>query len=413
MDLPADQGHEPGVHRQGRLLHRHQAGAARDRDRGHRSRTARHPRLAGRRAVSARGAGQGLADPGLRRPPRRHHRGRVRPGVPGPAGQLAGGLGAELGRPPGRGGLPIRPGPRPRPGGHRDQRAGPAAGRGRPGHGAGARGRHPAPGSGRRRRDAGAVGGRGGAVAARRVAGRGDPGVPGLRRARARAAELPAAGRGRPGRAVAGDRGDGDRERRVPGHRGSRARRHGPGHRQADRRRGAGWPGQRTGHPGRIPAAPPAQRRPLAPGAQGPRARFGLGPGRGAPGALRSGLAPGGLVQPRRARRDPGDRALGSRRTGRVPHPRGLLRRARPSPEGALPRRRAGRAARLPDRHGGDRPVVRGRGRGLRRPLVHAGQPRAPVVRARFGGAGHRPRQAGPGDRGGRGRVSSGAERAG
>ena len=111
LDQPADQGHEPGVHRQGRLLHRHQAGAARDRDRGHRGRTARHPRLAGRRAVPARGAGQGLADPGLRRPPRRHHRGRVRPGVPGPAGQLAGGLGARLGRPPRRGGLPIRPGP--------------------------------------------------------------------------------------------------------------------------------------------------------------------------------------------------------------------------------------------------------------------------------------------------------------
>ena len=50
------------------------------------------------------------------------------------------------GRPPGRGSLPIRPGPRPRPGGHRDQRAGPAAGRGRPGHGPGTCGRHPAPG---------------------------------------------------------------------------------------------------------------------------------------------------------------------------------------------------------------------------------------------------------------------------
>ncbi len=33
---------------------------------------------------------------------------------------------------------------------------------------------------------------------------------------------------------------------------------------------------------------------------------------------------------------------------------------------GALPRRRAGRAAGLPDRHGGDRPVVRRRGRGPR-----------------------------------------------
>ena len=251
-------------------------------------------------------------------------------------------------------------------------------------------------------------------MAAGRVAGRGDPDVPGLRRARARAAELPGCEPWTvPAEPVAGDRRDCDRERRVPGHRGSRAGRHGPGHRQADRYRGAGWPRQRTGHPGRVPAASTAQRGSLAPVAQGPRARFGLGPGHGAPGALRSGLAPGGLVQPRRARRDPGDRALGSRRTGRVPHPRGLLRRARPSPEGALSRRRAGRAAGLPDRHGGDRPVVRGRGRGLGRPLVHAGQPGEPVVRARFGGAGHGSRRAGPGDRGGRGRVSGGAERAG
>ena len=109
LDHPADQGHEPGVHRQGRLLHRHQAGAARDRDRGHRGRTARHPRLAGRRAVPARGAGQGLAAAGLRRPPRRHHRGRVRPGVPGPAGRLARGLGARA-RPPAATRPPTWPG---------------------------------------------------------------------------------------------------------------------------------------------------------------------------------------------------------------------------------------------------------------------------------------------------------------
>ena len=41
---------------------------------------------------------------------------------------------------------------------------------------------------------------------------------------------------------MAGGRGDGDRERRVPGHRGSGARRDGQRHRQAHRRR-ACWPG--------------------------------------------------------------------------------------------------------------------------------------------------------------------------
>ena len=73
-------------------------------------------------------------------------------------------------------------------------------------------------------------------AAAGRVAGRSDAGVPRLRRARAGAAYLPVAGHRCPGRAVAGDRGDGDRERRVPGHLGPRAGRDGQRHRQAHRR---------------------------------------------------------------------------------------------------------------------------------------------------------------------------------
>ena len=69
LDHAADQGHEPGVHRQGRVLHRHQAGAACHRDRGHRGGAARHPGLAGRRAIPPRRAGQGVAAAGLRSPP--------------------------------------------------------------------------------------------------------------------------------------------------------------------------------------------------------------------------------------------------------------------------------------------------------------------------------------------------------
>ena len=60
-------------------------------------------------------AGQGLAAAGLRRPPRRHHRGRVRSGVPGPAGRLARGVGSRLRGARGRGRLPG-PATRPRDG---------------------------------------------------------------------------------------------------------------------------------------------------------------------------------------------------------------------------------------------------------------------------------------------------------
>ena len=130
------------------------------------------------------------------------------------------------------------------------QRAGPAAGRDGAGHRAGAGGRHPAPGGAGRRRGTGAVGGRGDPAAARRVAGRGDPDVPRGWRPRAGPAELPAAGHGHRHGRLAGRRGDGDRERRVPGRRGSRAGRDGQRHRQAHRRLRAHRAGQRTGHPG-------------------------------------------------------------------------------------------------------------------------------------------------------------------
>ena len=90
--VAAEPGHEPGLHRQGRLLHRHEAGAARGR--GRRSPT--RERLAtlaacSARPVPARGARQGLAAAGLRRPPRRDHRHRGRPGLHRPARRLAGG----------------------------------------------------------------------------------------------------------------------------------------------------------------------------------------------------------------------------------------------------------------------------------------------------------------------------------
>ena len=62
----------------------------------------------------ARVAGQGVAPAGLRRPPRRDHRHRVRPGVPGPAGRLAGSLGTRRPGPPGGGRRSGRRRPTPR-----------------------------------------------------------------------------------------------------------------------------------------------------------------------------------------------------------------------------------------------------------------------------------------------------------
>ena len=99
LDHAADQGHEPALHRQGRLLHRHQAGPAGGRDGGAGRRAAGHAGLAGRRPLPGGQPGQGLAAAGLRRAPRRDHRHRGRPGLPGPAGGLAGGLAARRGGP--------------------------------------------------------------------------------------------------------------------------------------------------------------------------------------------------------------------------------------------------------------------------------------------------------------------------
>ena len=112
---PADQGHEPGLPGQGRLLHRHQAGAAGGRGRGRwtASGSATLAWLAGA-PYPARGAGQGVAAAGVRRPPRRDHRHRVRPGVPGPAGRAGGRRSSStLGRPPRRRGATWRYSPAP------------------------------------------------------------------------------------------------------------------------------------------------------------------------------------------------------------------------------------------------------------------------------------------------------------
>ena len=157
--------------------------------------------------LPGRVAGQGLAAAGVRRPPRRHHRHRVRPGVPGPARRLAGGLAARRRRPPGRGRLPGRPDR------HRAGRAGcaGAAGRGRGrvqhagpgplGHGqrhAPARRAGPAV-PGRRVGPARPVPGRRGRPRRGRRHRRADADVPGRRRARARLPQLP----GRAGRSPA------------------------------------------------------------------------------------------------------------------------------------------------------------------------------------------------------------------
>ncbi len=97
LDHAADPGHEPGLHRQGRHLHRHQARPARSRGSRARRRAAGHARVAGRGQLSGREPRQGVAPARVRRPPRRDHRHRGRPGLPGSAGRLARGVGT--GRP--------------------------------------------------------------------------------------------------------------------------------------------------------------------------------------------------------------------------------------------------------------------------------------------------------------------------
>ena len=256
------------------------------------ARAVRHPGLAGRGAVPARGAGQGVAAAGLRRAPRRHHRGRVRPGLPGPARRLAGGLGAGLGA---------------RARTRAAHLSGPAGSRrgpeGRSGCSTGWRGRgsrwprsrcrcrRTAPGgsSSATGRAAGAGPGRGRPAARGRVAGRGDAHVPGPRRAGPRVPDLPAApaGAGAPA-AAAWRRSAG---RRTPsrtagtGHRGSGAGRDGQRH---DKRTGASvlaGPGNELVIQESTRSIPGTAR---GRGTCRPRGRDGLvvGPGRGAGGAV-------------------------------------------------------------------------------------------------------------------------------
>ncbi|PQM46487.1 hypothetical protein C1Y40_03341 [Mycobacterium talmoniae] len=88
--VTADPRHEPDLHRLPRLLHRHQAGQP-----GRRAGDPGGREVRGVRRADDRGrlpgcrAGQGVDAAVLRRPPRRHHRIRGRPGVPGPADRLA------------------------------------------------------------------------------------------------------------------------------------------------------------------------------------------------------------------------------------------------------------------------------------------------------------------------------------
>ncbi len=98
----ADPRHEPDLHRQGRVLHRHQAGQPGRRERRAGGRALRRVRRAAdRRRVPAGRLGQGVGAAGLRGAPRRHHRLGVRPGLPRPADRLARRVGAGP-RGPGR-----------------------------------------------------------------------------------------------------------------------------------------------------------------------------------------------------------------------------------------------------------------------------------------------------------------------
>ena len=98
--VAADPRHEPDLHRQGRVLHRHQAGQPCGGERGARRRAVRGVREpARRRDVPAGRIREGMGAAGLRRAPRRHHRIGVRPGVPRPADRLARRVGARRVRP--------------------------------------------------------------------------------------------------------------------------------------------------------------------------------------------------------------------------------------------------------------------------------------------------------------------------
>ena len=240
VDHAAEPGHEPDLHRQGRLLHRHQAGAARGRSRLPGRRAAGHARLAGRRAVPGRVDRQGVAPDCLRRPSRRDHRHRGRPGLSRSAGRLAGGLGTRRrgprrGRPAPRGRARRgRCGDRARLGNDavRLQHPVPAAVRHGPVHADDRRTRYRTDCGARSRRCGASRTGRGHPAAPRPLAGRGDPDLPRRGRAGRRLPRLlgvggtgpgrPAGGAGRGGgRAGAGRMGRNarhdDRERDVPG----------------------------------------------------------------------------------------------------------------------------------------------------------------------------------------------------
>ena len=95
LAVAANPRHEPDLHRQGRLLHRHQAGQPRRGERRTGGRALRRFRRADdRRRLPAGRAGQGVGATGVRGAPRRHHRLGVRSGLPRPADRVARRLGA-------------------------------------------------------------------------------------------------------------------------------------------------------------------------------------------------------------------------------------------------------------------------------------------------------------------------------
>ncbi len=382
--VTADPGHEPGLHRQGRLLHRHQAGPALRRDPARRRGGLGDTGLPGRRPpLSGRGARQGLAAADLRRPPRRRHRLRVRPGLHRPDDRLAGAV-----RPRRERARRRHPGPR-RPGGPghrgrpgrlqlRDLGAAGRADRRRPGSGAPGR-RLPAPAR-RTRGGRPAAGGRAGG------AGHGTQGAPAGRGLRARVG--PGRGDLDPQRVLRGDGRPGARRRRQQPARAGRGR---PGTAAPRRHR------QRARRTGGVPEAPALRRGPVAPHADRNHRR----PQRGRASRHRCRTLPRRVPRhrPRRPRPVPVHPAadpVGGRRPARRLHDRRRLRRRRPADPGALAVRRAGRAAGARGRGRRDRTRVRVRGGGQRAVPVDAGQPGQHLVRSRLHRAGRGPRRVRP-----------------
>ena len=128
--LAADAGHEPDLHRQGRLVHRHQAGPADRREHAPRGGEVRHDRRPAGRPFPDRGRRQSLAPAAVRRPPRRDHRVRIGPGLPRPVGRLARGRRARPKRPRRRARIPWRRDRHDRRGHGRSRSSTPCRGRG-------------------------------------------------------------------------------------------------------------------------------------------------------------------------------------------------------------------------------------------------------------------------------------------